>query len=269
MSVVFSTPPRSAAAVRVLVIDDDEIALQAVSDVLESAGFDVRGMVSPIGATQVIASESIQVAVIDLNMPLLRGDRLISMIRNWDRIRDLPVVLISGAAFGALEQIGQQLPGVQLVYKDTMRSALPGAVQRALAGRSQRSAETSNTQRFSREEVGGSFLKSLPQHSQAALRLWTDLAQRRTKDTRALLVLLSTMRTQAQLCGFSAMSKLTNLIGDLAENDVPSSAPHVSAAVIATLTFFESLSHERGGLTAATARLTPHIERLEQLRARL
>jgi CheY-like chemotaxis protein len=38
---------------RVLVIDDDEIVLQAIRDVLESAGYQVHCLVSPIGATQV------------------------------------------------------------------------------------------------------------------------------------------------------------------------------------------------------------------------
>lgn len=277
---MFSSPPKAGAPLRVLVIDDDEVALAAIRDVLEEAGFEVRAMVSPIGATQVIAGDSIHVAVIDLNMPLLRGDRLVSMIRNWDKIRDLPVVLVSGDGPGSLAQIGQQLPGVQVVYKDNLRTGLPAAIVRVTSGKparlvdanasgSRADAPASTTQRFTRDDVGVAFLKGLPQHAQILLRLWNDLAQRRTQDTRSLLVALSTIRTQAQLCGFSAMTKLTHVIADLAANDLPSKAAHVSAAVVTTLSFLEPLGQEKGGLTAATARLTPHIERLQQLRDRL
>lgn len=114
-----------------LVIDDDEIALQAIGDLLESAGYEVHPMVSPIGATQVIVAKNIQAAVVDLNMPVMRGDRFIALVRSWDRIRDLPTVLISGGSNKTLEEIGAQLPGVQVVTKEHMREGLPNALNRA------------------------------------------------------------------------------------------------------------------------------------------
>lgn len=116
-----------------LVIDDDEIALQAIGDLLESAGYEVHPMVSPIGATQVIVAKNIQAAVVDLNMPVMRGDRFIALVRSWERIRDLPTVLISGASSKTLDEVGAQLPGVQVVTKESMRASLPNALARALA----------------------------------------------------------------------------------------------------------------------------------------
>ena len=41
---------------RVLVIDDDEIALEAIREVLVNAGYEVHCLASPIGATQVIVN---------------------------------------------------------------------------------------------------------------------------------------------------------------------------------------------------------------------
>lgn len=117
-----------------LVIDDDEIALQAISDLLEAAGYEVHSMVSPIGATQVIVAKNIQAAVVDLNMPVMRGDRFITLVRSWERIRDLPLVLISGASNKTLEEVGSQLPGVHVVAKEHLHEGLPKAVARALAG---------------------------------------------------------------------------------------------------------------------------------------
>jgi len=120
-------------APRILVIDDDEIVLQAIRDLLTSAGYYAHCLVSPIGATQVIVSQQIQAVVVDLNMPVMRGDRFISLLRSWDRIRDLPTVLISGAATATLEEIAKQLPGVGVVSKDSMQRTLPEILQRMLA----------------------------------------------------------------------------------------------------------------------------------------
>jgi CheY-like chemotaxis protein len=83
---------------RILVIDDDEIARQAISDLLHNGGYTVYPLASPIGATQVIATQGIVAAVIDLNMPVMSGDRFIALIRTWDRHRDGPAG--RGAAAG-------------------------------------------------------------------------------------------------------------------------------------------------------------------------
>jgi two-component system nitrogen regulation response regulator NtrX len=133
------TPPRSPGRTRVLVIDDDEIALQSISDVLEAAGYEVHTMVSPIGATQVIVAKQIEAVVVDLNMPVMRGDRFIALLRGWDRIRELPTVLISGSPMSTLEAIADQLPGTGVVTKENLRTGLPGALARALARRGERS----------------------------------------------------------------------------------------------------------------------------------
>lgn len=118
---------------RVLVIDDDELVLQAIRDLLEGHGYTVHTMVSPIGATQVIVTKQIQAVVVDLNMPLMRGDRFISLLRSWDKIRDMPTVLISGAGSNVLDEVANQLPGVGVVSKENMQRSLPETLERVLA----------------------------------------------------------------------------------------------------------------------------------------
>lgn len=131
-----STTAQALRSARVLVIDDDEIALKAIADVLEQAGFEVHSMISPVGATQVIASKQIDAAVIDLHMPVMSGDRLVTLIRSWDQLRDLPVVLISASSAKTLEEVARQLPDVPVVTKDSMRRMLASVVTRALSARS-------------------------------------------------------------------------------------------------------------------------------------
>lgn len=120
------------AAARVLVIDDDEIVLEAIKALLVGAGYHVTCLVSPIGATQVIMTQQIQVVVVDLNMPVMQGDRFISLLRSWDKIRELPTILLSSASPATLTAVAQELPGVVTVSKNVMHRALPETLQRVL-----------------------------------------------------------------------------------------------------------------------------------------
>jgi hypothetical protein len=71
--------------------------------------------------------------VVDLNMPVMSGDRFISLLRSWDRIRTLPAILISESSQDKLDDAAGVLSSVQTVTKSNMRRALPQALQRALA----------------------------------------------------------------------------------------------------------------------------------------
>ena len=251
-----------------LVIDDDEIALQSISDVLEDAGYLVHGMVSPIGATQVIATQGIQAAVIDLNMPIMRGDRLVSMIRGWDRIRDLPVVLISGASTATLQEVGAQLPGVQMVTKDSMRKLLAPAVARALQTRAQRAESGAVTQRVLKDDVAVSFLKSLPKQATALFETWNDVLQRRATP-QTLHALLTHTRAQAQLCGLTPLARLLSTVTELLERCSGTYTTELQSALSSVFTFLQNAGNERGGAAAVSAKVAPYLTRLERIQETL
>jgi CheY-like chemotaxis protein len=133
--------PDSPRAWRVLVIDDDEIALEATRSLLADAGFEVHCLASPIGATQVIMSKQIEAVVVDLNMPVMQGDRFIRLLRSWDKIRTIPTILLSGAPPATLQVVTKDLPGVVTISKNTMHRVLPETVKRLLCGPRRSSAE--------------------------------------------------------------------------------------------------------------------------------
>lgn len=126
------TNGHTAPGRKVLVIDDDEVALQAIREVLVAAGFEPHCLSSPIGATQVIVTQGIEAVVVDLNMPVMSGDRFITLLRSWDRIRDLPAVLISDSPQDKLDGIAGILSTVETVTKSRMRQTLPHALHRLL-----------------------------------------------------------------------------------------------------------------------------------------
>src|SRR6187431_3742637 len=91
----------------VLVIDDSEIARADMSHRLSTAGFKVSNLASPIGATRVIVDQAIDVVVIDVQMPSIRGHRLAALFKGNPRFVKLGVILVTGGSEAELEELRQ------------------------------------------------------------------------------------------------------------------------------------------------------------------
>ena len=98
--------PEAALAPNVLVIDDCEIARAEMTHRLGRAGFKVSNLASPIGATRVIVDQAIDVVVIDVQMPSIRGDRLAALFKGNPRFATLGVILVTGGNEVELEELG-------------------------------------------------------------------------------------------------------------------------------------------------------------------
>ena len=104
----------------VLVIDDSDIARARMEAVLEDAGIHVLSLASPIGATRTIMVNSVDVVVIDVLMPAMRGDRLAALFRRNPRFKGLGVVLVSGAAPEELERLSLEVEADATVSKSQL-----------------------------------------------------------------------------------------------------------------------------------------------------
>lgn len=80
-------------AKKVLHVDDDELTLQTVARHLRACGFTVFSTTSPFIAP-IIKAEQPDVVVMDIDMPLLSGDRMVSILRKND-FSSLPVIYFS------------------------------------------------------------------------------------------------------------------------------------------------------------------------------
>jgi len=67
----------------VFVVDDDSLQLDLVQRTLQGAGFEVSCSSSPIGATNLICSFLPDIVLMDVNIPGLSGDALVSISRKW------------------------------------------------------------------------------------------------------------------------------------------------------------------------------------------
>jgi CheY-like chemotaxis protein len=125
--------------IRVLVIDDDDIAREAMRAVLVRAGFYVFELATPIGATSVIKRDGITAVALDINMPTINGDKLAKLLRENAQLSNLGIVLVSGCDIDKLAEIGEKVGADGIVSKSKLHVALAPAVERAVAARAAKS----------------------------------------------------------------------------------------------------------------------------------
>ena len=116
-----AAPSTAASGRRVLVVDDSEVAAQALVDVLEVRGFEVRSATSLDTAMAACASFSPAVLVSDVMMPNLDVAALCRRFREVTRGRRTAVLLISGRSEAELH------PRLDAIRPEAFVSKLAGA----------------------------------------------------------------------------------------------------------------------------------------------
>lgn len=120
--------PLSRCACRVLIIDDDELARQMMTDLLTNAGHVVTPLASPIGASREVMAMAAHVVVVDVLMPSIRGDKLAHLLRKNPRLSQLGIVLVTSLGRTQLDQLTPPEPGTGIVSKSALDSQLVSAV---------------------------------------------------------------------------------------------------------------------------------------------
>jgi CheY-like chemotaxis protein len=89
---------------KVLLVDDSEICRETVRDILEEAGHELVALDSPFGLSRAMQAEKPDLVLVDVQMPALRGDQLISVVRQH-RLHRCPLVLHSDRPAEELEKL--------------------------------------------------------------------------------------------------------------------------------------------------------------------
>lgn len=93
------------AAVKVLVIDDDQWTRQAVQEILTRAGYTVLALTSGDGLDELLNREEFSLALIDYHLPWRNGLELARLLKQ--RLPAVRIVLIS-SAFRSNQELGDQ-----------------------------------------------------------------------------------------------------------------------------------------------------------------
>jgi PleD family two-component response regulator len=124
-----ASPPGARVGPTVLVIDDDDVGRALLCEALRDVSKRTIELSAPIGATRVVARENVDVVVLDVEMPNLRGDMLAKLFRGNARIAHVGVILVSGCSTEELEDLGEKCGADEVVSKRFVRTSLAGAVR--------------------------------------------------------------------------------------------------------------------------------------------
>lgn len=98
-----------STAPKILVIDDDATHLLLTRELLEAEGYDVQVHETAFGATERIIQQAPDLVLVDVNMPALSGEGLVSVLRRRERTRGVRVFLHSSNDEHALREAAARL----------------------------------------------------------------------------------------------------------------------------------------------------------------
>ena len=119
----------------VLVIDDNDVDREAMSECLREVGLTVHGLPSPIGASRKARELNVAVVIIDQNLPAMDGSRLAALFRGNPQMRNIRLVLVSGNDATVMAEIMKHAQADAFVSKRDMQRDLARTVLKLLPSR--------------------------------------------------------------------------------------------------------------------------------------
>ena len=116
---------------RILIIDDDDIARELLCSTLKQVGHEVFELATAIGATRAIFEHNIEAVVVDVNLPDISGDKLARVLRQNPRGHSLAIVLVSSRPIDELRALAAIAQADGVVPKSNIRGGLEAALAQA------------------------------------------------------------------------------------------------------------------------------------------
>jgi len=93
---------------RVLVVEDDDDGREALCAILEALGYETLAFASGPDTLAGIADEHVDIALLDIMMPVMNGYELLEELKKLEMFEDIPVLMVT-----AKDQDGEILEGYQ------------------------------------------------------------------------------------------------------------------------------------------------------------
>lgn len=116
---------------RILVADDDEDTLGMISEFLELMGFEVAIAENGMDALSIFVTDSFDIVLTDLNMPVMDGLSLAAHIKN--KAPETPIVLITASDKEAVLKKVKSGPFYSVLFKPFRIADFRKTIQGALA----------------------------------------------------------------------------------------------------------------------------------------
>jgi DNA-binding response OmpR family regulator len=116
---------------RILIVDDDPMVVELVTEILTISNFEVRATDSAFGAAELVRQLEPGAVLLDLGLPFRPGSSLLADLKADPRTADVPVIILSGMT-EALSDSRRELAAA-VVAKPFEPDDLVDAVRKALA----------------------------------------------------------------------------------------------------------------------------------------
>src|SRR3989338_2801299 len=119
------------AAKRIMVVDDERDYTQILHRMLERSGYEIVEIWHSPDVFRRLMNESFDLVILDHAMLELQGDRICEMIRSEEKLKDLPLIVVT--AYRNIQEDSFKALGAQeVVYKPVDREELLEKVERCL-----------------------------------------------------------------------------------------------------------------------------------------
>jgi DNA-binding response OmpR family regulator len=119
-------------AQKIVIVDDSKSVLHQAATALTKAGFRVVTVDSPFAAAAVMAREQPDLVLMDVHMPAISGDKIVSLMRKRDHLQAMKVVLFSSDEPAALSQLARDCGAAGAVHKGAAMENLVDQVRALL-----------------------------------------------------------------------------------------------------------------------------------------
>lgn len=116
---------------KVLYVDDDERTLNVVAKYLITNGYEVFTSTSPFVAP-ILEEKQPDLIILDVEMPLLTGDKIADILVNQGYARYTPILFFSGEPEDKIRRIAGRVPDARFVTKQSGLDALLGEIRTIL-----------------------------------------------------------------------------------------------------------------------------------------
>ena len=80
---------------KILAIDDSVIVIKQLQSILERE-YSFKGVTSGLAALKILDNESVDLVLLDLEMPVMDGFGTLAAIRQREHLKELPVIILTG-----------------------------------------------------------------------------------------------------------------------------------------------------------------------------
>jgi CheY-like chemotaxis protein len=133
------------ARLKVMVVDDDPVALEIASAILESQGHEVLARETALGTAVAVLRERPDVVVLDIRMPGISGRELLKVLRAQDLAhgaQPTAFIFYSGLERAELERLVEETGALGAVEKAVAPGQLASTLEALLAQVRQREGDT-------------------------------------------------------------------------------------------------------------------------------